>query len=44
MYFLTKDAARYSFVEYLETHDISQEEYKEIKKIWLEKLGIVPYL
>lgn len=32
MYFLTKDAAKYSFIEFLEECDISEEEYGEIKK------------
>lgn len=32
MYFLTKDAAKYSFSEFLEECDISEEEYGEIKK------------
>ena len=32
MYFLTKDVAKYSFSEFLEECDISEEEYGEIKK------------
>ena len=32
MYFLTKDAAKYSFSEFLEECDISEEEYTAIKK------------
>ncbi len=44
MYFLIKDACRDSFTEYLEECEISMNEYKEIKKIWLEKLGVIPYI
>jgi hypothetical protein len=39
MYFLTKEAARVSFVEFLEELDISEDEYSAIKAEW-EKIGI----
>ena len=39
MYSLIKDAARYSFQEYLDDHGISEEDYQEIKKEWA-KIGI----
>jgi len=39
MYHLTKNAAQWSFVEFLSSIDISEEEYSEIKKEW-EKIGI----
>ena len=44
MYSLTKDAARSSYAEYLEELNISDEEYMKIKKVWLDKLGIKPYV
>lgn len=43
MYHLTKDAARYSYREFLDSCDISDEEYSQIKAIWKERLGITPY-
>ena len=39
MYRMTKDAASYSFKEYLEDLDISESDYLEIKKEW-SKIGI----
>jgi len=39
MYFLTKEAARSSFIEFLEEVDISFVEYEKIKEEW-EKIGI----
>lgn len=39
IYFLTKEAARSSFVEFLEHCDISEDEYELIKKEW-EKIGM----
>ena len=44
MYRLTKEAARYSFVEFLESCDISEDEYDQIKDAWLEHFGVVPYV
>ena len=44
MYSLTKDAALSSYQEYLDDLDISDEEYEEIKQIWLDKLGIKPHV
>ena len=43
MYYLTKNAARYSYREFLEGLEISEEEYSQIKAIWKERLGITPY-
>jgi orotate phosphoribosyltransferase-like protein len=39
MYFLTKEAARSSFVEFIEDIGISDEDYKDIKAEW-KKIGI----
>ena len=39
MYFLTKEAARSSFMEFIEEIGISEDEYEEIKTEW-EKIGI----
>ena len=44
MYALIKNAARYSYKEFLEELEISEDDYKEIKKIWAEKLNIEPYI
>jgi len=44
MYFLTKNAARNSYREFLEDLGISEEDYKEIKAIWKDKLNIEPYV
>lgn len=44
MYFLTKNAARESFMDFLEYSDISEEDYQEIKREWKDKLGITPYV
>ena len=43
MYRLTKQAARTSYREVLEYCGITEDDYKKIKEIWAEKLGIVPY-
>ena len=40
MYAFTKNAARSSFVEFLEELDITLEEYKELKKVIGSELGI----
>ena len=39
IYSLTKDAARSSFIEYLENCGITEEEYDLIKEEW-EKIGM----
>ena len=39
IYFLTKEAARSDFVEFLENCNVSQDEYDLIKKEW-EKIGM----
>ena len=44
MFNLTKDAAISSYQEYLDDLDISDEEYEEIKQIWLDRLGVKPYI
>lgn len=44
MYFLTKNAARSSYSDFLEELNISDEDYREIKSIWLDKLGVKPYV
>lgn len=44
MYYLTKEAARTSYREFLEFLDINEDEYIQIKEIWREKLGIKPYV
>lgn len=44
MYALTKEAARSSYVEFLEDRGISEDDYEEIKKVWEEKLGVKPYV
>ena len=44
MYFLTKNAARSSYVEFLEECGINYDEYQEIKEVWAEKLGVKPYV
>lgn len=43
MYFLTKDAARDSFLEWLEGSDISEDEYDEIRN-WFAQQGIALYV
>jgi hypothetical protein len=40
MYFLTKEVARTSFTDFIEELDISDDDYKAIKKEWA-KIGIV---
>jgi hypothetical protein len=44
MYYLTKEAARTSYREFLEFLDINESEYEEIKKIWKDRLGVKPYV
>lgn len=44
MYTLTKDAARTSYSKYLENLDITDDDYEQIKAIWLNKLGVKPYV
>jgi hypothetical protein len=44
MYYLTKEAARTSYREFLEFLEIDDEEYARIKSIWKEKLGVKPYV
>ena len=44
MYYLTKEAARTSYREFLEFLDINEDEYLQIKSIWKEKLGVKPYV
>ena len=44
MYYLTKEAARMSYREFLEFCDISDEDYAKIKEVWKERLGIKPYV
>ncbi|CDH25143.1 hypothetical protein [Xenorhabdus bovienii] len=43
IYFLTKEAARNSYSDFLEGLGISNEEYSEIKA-WFSQLGIEPYV
>ncbi|MDF7242982.1 hypothetical protein ACUJ8S_00705 [Proteus mirabilis] len=43
MYYLTKEAARNSFMEFLEDIEISKEEYDEIKE-WFKQFDIKPYV
>lgn len=44
MYALTKEAARNSFVEFLETWEISNKDYAEIKKHLNEAYGVKTYV
>lgn len=44
MYALTKNAARNSYLEFLDDWGISEEDYDEITKVWEEKLGVKPYV
>jgi hypothetical protein len=44
MYALTKNAARWSYAEFLEDLGISDEDYAAIKSEWLEKIGVKPYV
>ncbi|MFU8688441.1 hypothetical protein ACNA6I_01285 [Rossellomorea sp. FS2] len=44
MYALTKEAARMSFVDFLETWEISEEEYREIRKHLKETYGVKTYV
>jgi hypothetical protein len=37
MYALMKEARRYSFIDFIENWDISEEEYEEIKKWFKEE-------
>ena len=43
-YYLTKEAARTSYREFLEFLDINESEYEEIKKIWKDRLNVKPYV
>lgn len=43
IYALTKHAAKNCFVEFLEQHDITEQEYDEISEHWKEN-GITPYI
>ncbi|MEY0039244.1 hypothetical protein AB7W68_18350 [Providencia rettgeri] len=43
IYYLTKDAARNSFNDWLEDAGISYEEYGEIKE-WFKQFDIKPYV
>jgi hypothetical protein len=43
-YYLTKEAARTSYREFLEFLDINESEYEKIKKIWKDRLGVKPYV
>lgn len=43
IYFLGKEAARSSFVDFLEDRGITEEEYEAIKKFLLDELGIKTY-
>lgn len=43
VYALTKEAARSSFVEFLENWDITEDEYEQVKEYWLSQ-GIKPYV
>ncbi|MCW2256264.1 putative membrane protein [Providencia alcalifaciens] len=43
MYYLTKEAARSSFMEFLEEIEVSEEEYDEIKE-WFKQFDIKPYV
>lgn len=44
MYALTKNAARVSYMDFLENCGISDDDYEKITQIWKEKLGITPYV
>ncbi|WHY75723.1 hypothetical protein QNH20_16525 [Neobacillus sp. WH10] len=44
MYFLIKDAAKYSFVEFLDESGLTEEDFEEIKKYLQETYGIKMYL
>lgn len=44
MHSLTKEAARYSYNDFLNNLDISEDDYKLIKTEWKEKLNITPYV
>ena len=44
MYALTKNAARYSFIDFLETWEIDEAEYDEIKKYLKETYGVKTYV
>lgn len=44
MYFLTKGAARDSFIDFLEFCDISEEEYRQIKEWFKENANVTLYI
>jgi len=44
MYFLTKDAAKYSFSEFLEEIDITEDDYIEIRNYLKETYGVKTYV
>jgi hypothetical protein len=44
LYRLTKQAASWSYAEFLVDLDISEDEYEKIKEALNEKLGIKPYV
>jgi len=43
MYYLTKNAANYSYADFLKDIDISEDEYEKIKEFF-SKLGIKLYV
>ena len=44
MYAMTKECARNSFVEFLETWGVSYEDYEEITRYLNEKYGVTTYV
>lgn len=40
MYYLIKEASRYSLMEFIEEREISEEEYREIELFFKDKLNI----
>jgi len=44
MYYMTKESARISFVDFLESIGLTEDDYEEIKKHLKETYGIKTYL
>lgn len=44
IYHLTKQAASHSFISFLKEIDITEEEYRQIKILWKQEFGVVPYV
>ena len=44
IYMLTKEAASFSYADFLEHCNISDDEYEQIKKVVKDRLNVEPYV